>query len=69
MPPLISALIVLLAIGLIVGLIYWVCDSWPVPQPLNKVIKTVAMVIGVLAIVILLLNLGGFTAYPLGPRV
>ena len=55
----ISLLIYLLVIGLIVGLVWYVCDALPVPQPLNKIIKMVAVVIGMLVVILSLLQLTG----------
>jgi hypothetical protein len=56
----IGALITLLVIVLVVGLVYWVVDAMPVPQPLNKFIKIAAVVIGAIAIIYVLLGVGGF---------
>ena len=47
-PVLISLPIYVLVVGLIVGLVYWIADAVPLPQPLNKIVKLVAVVIGVL---------------------
>lgn len=55
----VSLLVYLLVIGLLVGLIWYVCDALPIPQPLNKIIKIVAVVIGCLIVIIALLNLAG----------
>jgi hypothetical protein len=59
----ISVLIYILVVCLIVGLIYWVADALPIPQPLNKIVKIVAMVIGCVVIIFALL---GMTGYDLG---
>lgn len=56
----ISVLIYILVVCLIVGLIYWVADALPIPQPLNKIVKIVAMVIGCLVIILALLGLSGY---------
>ena len=61
----ISLLIYLLVVALIVGLIFYVCDAIPVPQPLNKVVKIVAVVIGCLVIIMALLGLTGYDLAPL----
>ena len=55
----ITFLIQLLIVILIIGVIYWVLDALPVPEPLNRVAKIVIVVIGVLIIVIMLLRLTG----------
>lgn len=56
----VGVLITILVVALVVGLIYWVCDALPVPQPMNKFVKIAAMVIGCLAVIIVLLNLAGY---------
>ena len=55
----INTLIYLLVVCIIIGVIWWVVDYMPVPQPLNKLIKVVSIVIGVIVIVYALLGLGG----------
>lgn len=55
----ISTLIYLLVVCIIIGLIWWVVDYMPVPQPLNKLIKVVSIVIGVIIIAYALLAIGG----------
>ena len=55
----ISLLVYLLVVGLIVGLIWYVCDALPIPEPLNKVVKIVSVVVGVLIVIIALLQIGG----------
>jgi len=56
----VGVLITILVVALVVGLIYWVADALPVPQPMNKFVKIAAMVIGCLAVIIVLLNLAGY---------
>ena len=58
----ISILIYLLVVGLIVGLIWYVCDALPIPEPLNKIIKIVSVCIGCLVIILALLSLTGYDA-------
>ena len=62
----ISILITALVTALLVGLIWYVCDVLPVPQPLNKIVKLIAIIVGVLVIVFALLDLGGYSVWP-GP--
>jgi hypothetical protein len=50
-------LIYLVVAGLLVGLVYWIADSIPLPQPINKVVKIVAVVVAALIIILLLLGL------------
>jgi len=56
----IQLLITLLVIALLVGLIWYVCDALPVPDPLNRIVKIVSVIIAVLVVVVLLLDLAGF---------
>jgi hypothetical protein len=55
----IGILIQILVIAIVLGLIWWVCDYLPVPDPLNRIVKVVAMVVAIIAIVVLLLHLAG----------
>ena len=55
----IHALVYLLVICVIIGVVFWIVDYVPVPQPLNKLIKVVAIVIGCIAIIYTLLSLAG----------
>jgi hypothetical protein len=52
-------LITLLVVCLVIGLIWYVLDALPVPDPLNRIAKVVAMVIGCVIIIMLLLNVAG----------
>lgn len=52
-------LIYLLVVCVVIGLIWWVADYLPVPEPLNKLIKVVSIVIGVIIIIYALLGLAG----------
>lgn len=55
----IGLLIQLLILGIVVGIIWWVLDYLPVPEPFNKVIKVVAVVVFVIAVIYLLMGIGG----------
>jgi hypothetical protein len=55
----IHTLIYLLIVCIVIGLIWWVADALPVPQPLNKLLKIVSVVIGCIIIIMALLNVGG----------
>ena len=55
----VNTLVMLLVVGIIVGMIWWLCDYLPVPEPLNKLIKIVSIVIGVIAIIYALLGIAG----------
>lgn len=52
-------LIYVLVIALVAGMIWWLVDYLPVPAPLNKVVKVVTVVIAFIAIIYVLLGLGG----------
>jgi preprotein translocase subunit SecE len=57
----IGTLIYVLVVCIIIGLVFWIADYLPVPEPLNKLLKIVAIVIGVLIIIYALLSLGGMS--------
>ena len=54
-----SALIWLLIICVVIGVIWWVADYLPVPPPLNKLLKIVSVVIGVIAVIYTLMAIAG----------
>lgn len=54
-----GTLIYLLIVCIVIGLVWWVVDYLPVPEPLNKLIKVVSIVIGVIVIIYALLGLAG----------
>jgi hypothetical protein len=56
---LINIIIYLVVVGALVGLVNYVVDHVPIADPLGRLIKIAAVVIGVLVIVIVLLNLVG----------
>ena len=62
---LVNLLIYLVVLGLIAGLVYYVVDAVPIPQPFGKLIKVAVLVICVLIVILLLLQLAGLA--PLGP--
>lgn len=55
----ISALLWLLVICIIIGVIWWIADYLPVPEPLNKLLKIVSVVVGVIAVIYTLMSLAG----------
>jgi multisubunit Na+/H+ antiporter MnhB subunit len=64
----INILITLLVVAIIVGLIWWVCDYMPVPEPINKIVKLIAICVGVIIIVMALLGIAGYnTGLPVRP--
>jgi hypothetical protein len=54
-----QALIVILVIVVVAGLVYWVIDAIPVPQPLNRFAKIAIVIVAVIALIYVLLGLGG----------
>ena len=56
----ISLLVTLLVVCLVIGLIWYVVDAIPVPDPLNRIAKIVSVVIGCLVIIMLLLDVAGY---------
>jgi hypothetical protein len=56
----ISILVTLLVVCLVIGLIWYVVDAIPVPDPLNRIAKIVSVVIGCLIIIMLLLDVAGY---------
>jgi hypothetical protein len=55
----INTLVMLLVVGIIIGMIWWLCDYLPVPHPLNKMIKIVSIVIGMIVVIYALLGIAG----------
>jgi hypothetical protein len=53
----INSLVTVLIIAVVAGLIWWVCDYMPVPEPLNKLIKVLTVVICAIAIIYVLLGI------------
>lgn len=58
----ISLLVALVIIGVVVWLVDYVCRTIPVPDPLGRIIRVVAMVLGVLIAVLLVLQSLGVVA-------
>jgi hypothetical protein len=56
----VSVLIYVVVVCVIVALVYWLADALPIPQPLNKLVKVISMVIGCLVVVFALLSLVGY---------
>jgi hypothetical protein len=64
----IQILITLIIVAVLVGLLWWVCDYLPVPEPLNKILKFAGVVIAVIVVVVLLMGLAGYDTGFTGPR-
>ena len=56
----ISILITLVVVVLVIGLLFYVLDAIPVPDPLNRFAKIAAIVIGCIIIIMLLLDVAGY---------
>lgn len=62
----IGVLVTIIIVAMLCGLAYWVCDAIPVPQPMNKFVKIIAMVVGCIVIILALASLAGYdTGLPL----
>jgi len=55
----VSTLIYILVVAVVIGVIWWVCDFLPVPEPLNKLVKVVSIVVGVIIVIYALLGMAG----------
>ena len=56
---LINFIIWMLVVGILYLLLIWVIDSVPIPDPANRIIKLVAVVVICLVAILLLLNIIG----------
>lgn len=52
-------LVYALVVCIVIGLVWWVVDYMPVPEPLNKLIKILSIVVGVIVIIYALLAIAG----------
>ena len=57
----ITTLITILVIVLVAGLVYWVLDAIPVPQPINRFAKIAVVVICAIALIYVLLGAAGIS--------
>jgi hypothetical protein len=55
----VALLIWLIIIGVLIAVVYFVVDTLSVPDPLNRVIKVVAVVAACLVVVLVLLQMVG----------
>jgi hypothetical protein len=62
----INTLIYLMVVLVVIGVVWWVLDFVPVPEPLNRLAKVVSIVIGAIIIIYALLGLAGMA--PAIPR-
>lgn len=54
-----NALIWLLIVCVVIGCVWWLLDYLPVPEPLNKLVKVVSIVVGMIAVIYTLMSLAG----------
>jgi hypothetical protein len=54
-----NLLVYIIVVALVVGVAYWLIDYLPVPEPLNKIIKVLIIVIGAIALIYALLGITG----------
>ena len=52
-------LIYLIVIGFILGILYWLIDYLQAPDPINRILKAVIILVGVLFLINFLLVLAG----------
>jgi len=55
----VSLLVTIVVIALLVGLCYYILDALPVPEPLNRIVKILIIVIGVIAMIYVLMGVAG----------
>ena len=55
----IQSLIFLVIVGFILSIIFWLVDYFGLPQPFNKILKGVVVLVGVLFLINFLLVLAG----------
>jgi multisubunit Na+/H+ antiporter MnhB subunit len=55
----IEGLITLIIIALVLGLIFWAIDWMGIPQPFNKGLKAVLVLVGLIVLINFLLSLTG----------
>ena len=56
---LVNLIVYLLVVGILIGLVYYVVDAIPIPQPINRIVKIAIVVIAALVVIILLLDMIG----------
>jgi hypothetical protein len=53
----IHLLLYVLIVGVACGLVWWLCDYLPIPEPFNKILKVITVVVFVIIVIYLLLGL------------
>jgi multisubunit Na+/H+ antiporter MnhB subunit len=54
---LITALIWIILIGVIVWAAYYIADRVPLPDPFNRIVKLLALIVGLLVVVLIIVGL------------
>jgi hypothetical protein len=57
----VDLLIYLLILCVVFGLIYWVVQQLPLPEPFGRIARVVIVVIGCIALLMVLLNVLGYS--------
>ena len=52
-------IIILLVLGILVWLAFYVLSQFPVPEPIGRIIRVVVVVVAVLVLIAILLNIAG----------
>jgi hypothetical protein len=55
----INSLIYLLIVYVVIGVIWWVADYLPIPEPLNKILKVLSIVVALIITIYVLLGMAG----------
>lgn len=55
----IHTLIYVLVVCVVISLVWWIADYLPVPPPLNKIVKIVSVVVGIIIVIYALLAIPG----------
>jgi hypothetical protein len=54
-----TLIIVLLVIGLLVWLAFYILQQFPLPDPIGRIIRVIVVVLAVLVLIVFLLNIAG----------
>ena len=56
---LINLIVYLLILGILIGIVMWVVDAIPLPEPINRMVKIAVVVLAAIVVIMLLLSLIG----------
>ena len=54
-----GVLVYLIVLGIVLALVFWLADYIPIPSPINRWVKIIAIVIAALILINLLLGVAG----------